>query len=425
MQLTKKTHKKVAQVLANASVVLAGGALTLSTTQAEESAWKAEVAVLSYQEDNNRVKAIEPVINLKKNYADDKALGIKLVFDALSGASPNGAVAKSQTITSPSGNQTTTTANEVPSFHFEDKRTALGVSWQQPIADNLRINIGGNLSSETDFKSLGFNGALAKDFNQKNTTVSAGLSVEANQIAAVYGGVPKAFSNNNDLIKEGNKTRNQIDLQLGLTQVLNQRSLIQVNYGLSTSSGYHSDPYKVLSVLDANLDVVSNAGQSLVIVEKRPDSRTRHSLYAQWKYAFDEDVLDVSYRIAKDDWGILSNTVDTKYRFTLTEKAYLEPHFRWYSQSEADFYKYYLKNGVDVVGGVVQVANASADTRLAAFTATTVGLKWGYVFQEDNEFNVRVERYNQKLNIDHPSSLSTDDLNLSATWIQLGYSFKW
>jgi hypothetical protein len=133
------------------------------------------------------------VISARRTDGNDRTLGLKLTLDSLTGASPNGAAPQptAQTFTSPSGNSSyTTPAGAVPlDTSFRDRRVALAGSLERPWGDAQRLSLGANLSVEYDFVSASVNAALARDFNQKNTTVSLGLALETNRIKAV-GGAP-------------------------------------------------------------------------------------------------------------------------------------------------------------------------------------------------------------------------------------------
>jgi len=86
-------------------------------------------------------------------------------------------------------------------------------------------------------------------------------------------------------------------------------------------------------------------------------------------------VLDVSVRYLWDDWGLKSNTLDLKYRWTLNNKRYLQPHIRYYQQSAVDFYEpFLLKSDVDA-NNLPEFA--TADYRLGDFDAYTLGLEYG------------------------------------------------
>ena len=423
MQLTINTAQAMRAALAAASCGLLGMATVASadSTPDTEKKWQVDSAVLYYKENNGRVQAAEPIVNFRKDYGDERVLNVKLTLDSLTGASPNGATAstQAQTFTSPSGGKKYNAAvNSQPlDSEFKDTRAAIQASWEQPIANDYKASIGGGISNEYDFQSASVNGAISKDINDKNTTLSAGLSLELDNLNPV-GGKPKSLSSMSANIKEGSDNKTVVDALLGITQVINRKMIMQWNYSLSSSSGYHTDPYKLLSVVDN----VTGLPQDY-LYENRPDSRTRHSLFWQTKYHLTEDVIDLSYRYMTDDWGIKSHTLDLRYRFELGNDSYLEPNVRFYTQTAADFYHYFL------VQGQATPQFASADPRLGQFDATTFGIKYGKALSKDSEFSVRVEQYAQTGN-SSPSEaigqLKTQNLfpDLNALVVQFGYSFS-
>jgi hypothetical protein len=294
----------------------------------------------------------------------------------------------------------------------------------------MRGSTGVHLSKEYDYLSLAVNGSLAKDFNQKNTTVSAGLSLAYDTIDP-EGGWPIAFSEM--VIEQGQFTSEQayqavfdatrqtdtddkstVDLMIGVTQIINRRMLMQFNYGYSMSDGYHTDPFKVLSVVN-DLGLT----QSLVH-EDRPTQRTRQSFYWQTKYALDSGVADISYRCTTDDWDINSHTVDSRFRFNLSDNTYIQ--FRYYQQSAAAFYQPFLLEGTALP------AFASADYRLGEMTAYTIGLKYGVKMSSGNEWAFRLEYYQQdpkNTGFNEPGALQQLDLYPSVKGViaQVSYSF--
>ena len=80
--------------------------------------------------------------------------------------------------------------------------------------------------------------------------------------------------------KLGSDSKTVADLLVGVTQVLGKRTIGQLNYAFSNSSGYLTDPYKLLSVVDpiTGDPVAGPGGLSLYLFEGRPDARTKHSL---------------------------------------------------------------------------------------------------------------------------------------------------
>src|SRR5690606_8722353 len=132
------------------------------------------------------------------------------------------------------------------------------------------------------------------------------------------------------------------------TQVMNRRWIMQLNYNLSAASGYMTDSYKVFTLIDPLTGVTLSAadlgGPAIgvgagQVYELRPDSRTKHALYWENRYSREnDDVIAVGYRFMTDDWGISSHTLDLKYRWQLENGWFVQPHVRYYSQSEADFW---------------------------------------------------------------------------------------
>jgi hypothetical protein len=134
-------------------------------------------------------------------------------------------------------------------------------------------------------------------------------------------------------------------------------------------------------------------------------------------------VLDASYRYMTDDWEIDSHTVDLRLRWPLGESSYIEPHLRFYTQSEADFYT------ISLVDGVELPRFASADYRLGNFDAITAGLKYGWRTRNGNEMSVRAEVYQQSGTI--PADLLIGNQvgmetypDLDAIIVQFSYHFS-
>jgi hypothetical protein len=354
--------------------------------------WEFDAAVLYYSE-VDRVTAAEPLINVRKNFGDDRILNLRFVVDALSGATPNGATAAGgpQTFTTPSGNGTyTAPAFETPlDPTFHDTRAALTAQWEQPFGRLTKGSFSANASTEYDFKSLGASAAIARDFNNRNTTFSAGLAAEFDVIEPV-GGVPIPFAS---MAPPGavqprqgvDDDKTVVDILLGVTQIISRRALMQLNYSYSDSSGYLMDPYKVISVIDP---ILNNPVD--YVYENRPDSRSKQSLFWKFKYHLVADVVDLSYRFLWDDWGINSHTLDLHYRWQPRRRWYLEPHVRFYTQSAADFYV------PNVFSLSPLPAFASADYRLADFDAWTVGLNYGQTLSSKRQYNLRLEYYRQR-----------------------------
>jgi len=441
MQLiNKKTPVNIKAALTIATSALLGTVSVAGHTQesqkvVEESSWDFDTAFLYYSE-SDRVSAAEAIINAKKTFENDQVLNLKLTIDSLTGASANGATAQPnvQTFTRPSGKGSyQTQANATPlDDTFKDTRVQLNAQWTQPLAQNYTGSAGVHISKEYDYLSLGLNGNLAYDFNNKNSTFSVGLSYFQDTFEP-EGGIPVAFSSmplayGSEEIDSGSKEafdatrrtdsddKTTADIMLGFTQVINRRMLMQFNYSYSKVDGYLSDPFKVLSLVDDN-----GIAQDYRY-ENRPDSRVKQSLFAQTKYHFEQNVVDVSYRYMWDDWKLDSHTIDSKLRIPLSNTSYIEPHIRFYQQTAANFYQPFLSQSQEIP------EFASADYRIGEMSAYTVGLKYGVKLSDGNDLSFRLEYYRQDpKDAGHqaPGALKNVDLyeSVDAIIAQVSYSF--
>jgi len=423
MQLKNK-HKPVRRGLALATASLLGVPVVNTANALQPSSeWEVDTSILFYAE-TDRVSLAEPIIRARKDIGDDQFLTMKLVLDTLTGSSANGAVAtgSAQTFTTPSGQGTYTAgANETPlddSFH--DTRVALSGEWERPLGASTRAIFGVNASTEYDYQSIGVSATFNWDFNQKNSTLTAGLAYNADTVNPV-GGAPVGFTPMPTFpsvkATQGTGLSKDVgDLIIGWTQILGRKDLMQVNFVYGNESGYLTDPYKILSVVDG-----TTGDTNSYVYEQRPDSRSRQAFFWRWSHMFEEDVFRISYRYYTDDWGIASNTVDMHYRFEINPRHYLEPHVRYYAQSAADFYHTSLIDGQSY-------DNASADYRLADMTDTTIGLKYGVSLSNKSEFSIRAEHMLQQAD---PSQVignqSAQDLvpDVTANMLTFNYTLQW
>jgi hypothetical protein len=407
---------------------------------------RVDSAVLFYQEAGGRVKATEPVVSVTLNGTDGETLNLKLTSDTLTGATPNGATPWRQdqtfitpthapgtttTVTGASGGskivtipgtgtvarQYTTAANTLPvDAGFMDQRYAVDLGYSRPWGSQSRVSIGGSFSDERDYRSYSANLGVSRDFNQRNTTVSAAINFEYDQSSPGFG-TPTPLTAMSANLKGSDKTKDVIGLVTGLTQVMNRYWLTQLNYSIGSSNGYQTDPYKIISVVSPT----SGAPQQY-LYESRPGTRLRQSLYFGNKIALGPTYADISARAYHDSWGINSYTIEVSDRIPIGSRLYVEPGVRYYDQSAADFFHSYL------LGGQPLPAFASSDSRLGKFNAVTGGLKLGYRFNRMSEFYVQYEDYKQS-GASHPSGVISGLANqnlfggVNATSVIFGLSF--
>lgn len=421
--LLRKRAAAAACTLLGATPVIHAASMTESAAP-EPDLWAMDTSFLYYSE-SQRMTIMEPQVNVQRNFADNRSLNILVTVDTISGSTPIGTLPLTpntapHTVTSASGRASNPIIGIIPTTSFTNTRYALAPTWQQPLATDLVGTLGGEISKEDDFFSVGANTSISRDFNQKDTTLSLGISPEYD-IGTPIGGVPVPLATTGalDSIQSSQDKKTLLSGLAGITQVINRQMLMQFNYTFTHEDGYLDDPYKLLSVVDPTTgDPLSS------VYESRPGTRNEHSFYWLTRYALlNQDVMSLSLRFYTDDWGIRSQTLDFTYRWQSNDHRYWEPHVRYYNQSAADFYTIGLLNGQPLP------QYASADQRLAALEGLSFGLRFGYIFRNMSELILRVEFYMQTGNSFPNSAVGAQrsyDLfpTLNATILQIEYRFN-
>lgn len=383
MQLDQKSGDRkgianICAILSTATCSLLSAMPVAAADGATDQPWRVDVGTVRYSEED-RIAVNGITSRLKRQISEDSSVSLRTTFDAVSGASPTGAV-KVQSRSGASG------AAHMTSFQTE--RTSMGVDWDGSLDALTRLTVTADRSKQSTYESWGVGATVARDFNQRNTTLVAGMGY-SKDLAKPKDGIHYGLSSIADsTIRLQEDTKDQLDLQLGITQVLTSRTLVQLNYVHSKAEGYMTNPYKIVGVVNS---VTGSTGDYDPIYEKRPRNRNTHTLYAQLNHSVGPGVAYLSYRYVTDDWGIRSNMLDAKYRLPLGESVYVQPHVRYYQQTAADFYRSMLTN--TEVGNLPQYA--SADYRLAKLNTTTLGVKLGYRPSFGGELSMRAELIRQ------------------------------
>ena len=242
MQLTPKASIRGALTAITAALLGSGAAQAADDNRVESS-------ILLYSE-TNRVQAAEGLVGLTHLFKGDRLLNVRLTLDGLTGASPNGAAPSShvQTFTRPSGNGGySVQPGETPlDDTFRDTRYSVDGSLTLPIDRLTSAVFGTHFSGEHDYTSIGANVGFTRDFNRKNTTLSASAAI-SHDISRPVGGAPTPFASmavatdgseggefegDDD---EGGGTgagmgKNVYDAVFGVTQVLDRKTLVRLNY---------------------------------------------------------------------------------------------------------------------------------------------------------------------------------------------------
>ncbi len=243
-----------------------------------------------------------------------------LVVDSVSGASP-------QYLNSISG---------ASGIGIEDQRRAADFKLTRYF-DRYSIGAGVVISDEDDYLSRG--GVIdARLWSaDKNTVVSFSTGFHNDDIT----------STNNRSLHESRKTE---DFLIGVTQVIDQVSLVQFNLTWATSDGYHSDPYKFF--------------------DSRPQSRDQFAFLTRYNRYFKElgSSLHADYRYYWDSWSLESSMFELAWYQPLGKVWTIKPNVRYYTQTPAEFFStVYPPQDYNSI--------YSTDFRLSGFGSVSTGIK--------------------------------------------------
>jgi hypothetical protein len=258
-----------------------------------------------------------------------------------------------------------------PAYHtqalsyLKDFRRAVDTSLTRYLPDGT-LTVGMSHSGENDYVSRAASLIATRSSENKNTTWTAGIAINRDQINPV-----------NQIVF--NETKRSSEVLLGVTQVVTMNDIVQFNLGYYKGQGYFSDPYK--------------------IYDERPRDRTQQKFQTRWNHYFNDlnATSRLAYRYYTDSWGIRSHTLDAEWVQQIGNGWSAAPAVRYYSQTAAKFY-------VDVDPSILPFppsppANAkyfSEDQRMSAFGGLTLGMKITKQLKLDTKVDVKFEQYGQK-----------------------------
>ncbi|HIF94848.1 MAG TPA: DUF3570 domain-containing protein [Myxococcales bacterium] len=318
-------------------------------------------AFSDYREDNikkskfsglgerSRYKIDTHQFSLEGPVLDRADIGFDFIYESMSGATP-WFVQPENTLDS-----TSKPVQAMSGATVTEKRYDGSVSGNYYF-DSARAGAHVGVSKEKDYLAVfaGINGEY--HLNEKNTTVTGGFAFSIDEIKPTEGGT------DGRIVKDDKQS---INLNAGVSQILNRETVAQLSLTYKHSRGFLSDPYKKAFVLQLG---------GITISDSRPDERNQVSVLAQLRRHFESTSASVhaNYRFHADDWDITSHTFELRWVQNLYDDLIqLTPHFRYYSQSQADFYEpFYITERSDGL--------ASSDYRLAPYGSFVFGASLGF-----------------------------------------------
>jgi hypothetical protein len=412
-----KSNRRIKEQLA-----LATCSLLSQQAGAAENNWAFDSSLVFYSE-TDRISVTKGMINLSGTLIESNKIDMTVVYDTMTGSTPTGAVENStvQTQTGVSGSGGFDSSGAPTSLAaFDDTRLAVKFDWERENSSRFRTTYGGAASVEKDYTSLGYGFGMAWDTASKLTTFEVALAGAFDTISQTGGVTPDPLGDVTDSNTFGEGERNSYELLLGMTNILTPRTLWQNNITFSASDGYHTDPYKVISVVGNEQDrqalIDSALAQEAVsqgvtvaelpaedvaritanfddfeveftrLYESRPDKRRRTAWYSNLVSRItDSQTLHLSYRYYSDDWEITSHTLDYRHLIKMGGGSwYIEPQIRAYQQTAAEFFNRSLIRGEPLP------EFASADNRLDEVIGATVAIKFGKMVGDTGEVRFRI-----------------------------------
>lgn len=308
---------------------------------------------LSYQDSQpglQRVGVKSPSLLLRAPLGERWAAEASLTADSVSGASPR----YHSAISGASRMSDERRAGDVKITRFEDRG-----SW----------SIGMVASGENDFSSRAVSAQASWASDDNNRNWNAGIGYTRDRIG----------STNDPALNERRRT---IELAGGVTQALSRLDLVQLGLTLANGKGYYTDPYKSL--------------------DARPDVRRQAMATLRWNHHFEaaDVTLRSSYRLYGDSFGVRSHTLQLESVWQATPRLAVTPGLRLYTQTAASFYydPVYSFLGAPLPPGYVEAPPRflSADQRLSAFGAVTLGIKLAWQVDDDWATDIQFDRYEQR-----------------------------
>lgn len=334
-----------------------------------------------YSEDDGRVHIrthgflfgadLKPWLTLKGNY----------IYDGISGATPTGA-------------PTLHGEKDFATASIEDIRRAGFIEAafklnQHTFTPQLAY------SEESDYRSVGVSLNHSIDLNEKNTTLTWGISHAFDQVLPNPG---ESITTKQD--------KNATDFLLGITQLLGPNTIFRANLTLGYSHGYLSDPYKRAyfeadGVIYDHPDETDPIFRYTVWPEIRPRHKFRQVAYLSLQHFVTplQGAVEVSYRFHHDDWDVIANTLTLQWHQKIGKHVTLSPLFRYHQQTEASFYGTRFPGDPAYPPGLPDSAlyatpqHYSADYRLSALDSYTFGVSASIQLHEKVSLEFGYKRY--------------------------------
>ena len=141
----------------------------------------------------------------------------------------------------------------------------------------------------------------------------------------------------------GIQSKKTKEIMFGLYRMIDKKSSISLDITYGLPEGYLSDPYKQIGITETLFpgDPVNERDVFYLYPENRPGKRQTFTTYLEAKRYFEDPdgTLETSYRLFADDSDLLGHTFEIKWIQRIGDSFAIQPTYRFYTQTEADFYR--------------------------------------------------------------------------------------
>ena len=247
------------------------------------------------------------------------------------------------------------------------------------------LRIGGNLSfsTEYDYTSIGLGSFVARDLNNKNTTLKLNLN---------------AFQDTIDIIRwngeqqEGTDDRTTLSLTGNWYQIITPTTHSELGISATHQSGFLETAYNFTVMefegsnareFDADDWRLDQTAIGRIYPEELPDTRTRGSIFGRVRTSLSPaTAIEIGGRLYADSWGIASVTIEPRlYQWLIEDKLSARLRYRFYAQTAADDYSAHFEMEDPPTF-------RTQDSDLGDFTANGAGIKFSWYVSETLRFDV-------------------------------------
>ena len=377
-EATRSDSAKAATADRSAALIAAALALPgiLPAPSLAQSAPDEGVVALRYydyrdwQPGVDRMAVKSPSLYALVPLSDSLTVEGSLVYDSVSGASP----LYHDTVSGASGRG------------IGDYRSAAGGKLTKYFGGSS-LAVGAAYSHEQDYISRAASVEWRTWSDDRNRTYAVGFGAAKDRINAVEGVNAPVLD----------QPRETYDYLIGITQVLDAASVVESSLTWSDGRGYFSDPYKL------------------------HDARPNHRRILAWLTHYNHYIaaadatLQLGYRYLDDSFGDRSHMLEAAWVQSLPHGFTLTPTIRYFTQSAARFY-----HDPPFPQGFVPGELYTADERLSAFGAVTLGLRLAKELADRVRIDIAYNAYRQRGDWRLGGGGSPGLATFSARWIEFG-----